>query len=92
MLMKGLLVPERGQRPTMVFLVSRDPRRPGGWRVSRFDEAGPVGHTEAASFEKAVGEAKAQGADIARAMHVDATNVDMAAEAFGLVMQLEEGR
>lgn len=44
--------------------VHRDLNNPGGWRATRFDADGPVGHMEAASYEEALRMAQDSGADL----------------------------
>jgi hypothetical protein len=42
-------------------LASRDPSKPGGWRITRFDSDGPIGHGERSTLQEAVQAALEEG-------------------------------
>lgn len=70
-------------------LISRNPGKAGGWRASRFDHLGPVGHVECLTRGDAIENARANDADFLTAREVLPSNVDAAIEALGLVIGTE---
>jgi hypothetical protein len=79
-----------GKRGGVLYLVCRDPSNPEAWRCSRFDSAGPVGHSNATTFVEAVMAALDHGADLATVQYVTPSTVDAVALAAGVDMVLRD--